>query len=65
MSAAAPAAYGLDIDVPAMDWNNCPGGPAAGSTGSGVSPASTWSPGAITSGLMNPPTGPREENVVI
>ena len=32
-SAATPAAYGLDIDVPAMDWNSCPGGPAAQSPG--------------------------------
>ena len=66
-SAEMPALCGLDIDVPAMAWKNWPGGPTAKfvSYGSGVVPARIWIPGAVTSGLMKSPSGPRDENDVM
>ena len=53
------------MDVPAIAWYNSPGGPAATSVGVGVLPARIWTPGAVTSGLRNSPTGPRELNAAI
>src|SRR5262245_25119294 len=66
-SADTPAACGLDIDVPAIAWNRFPGGPLVGVvwSGCGVMPASTWMPGAVTSGLIQSPSGPRDENVAM
>jgi hypothetical protein len=63
--AAPPATCGDDIDVPAIAWNRSPGGPPAGDSGVGVCPARICTPGAVTSGLMNRPAGPREENAAI
>src|SRR5206468_2314902 len=64
-SAATPAACGLDIDVPAIAWNRLPEGPFVMPVGCGVMPARTWMPGAVTSGLIQSPVGPREENVAM
>src|SRR5438034_3875382 len=73
MSAATPAECGLDIDVPAMAWKNWPCGPGV-TYGApvlvvgwycGVMPARICTPGAVTSGLMKSPTGPRDENAAI
>src|SRR5215475_3122187 len=52
--AATPAACGLDIEVPAIAWYRLPGGPLSAVvwSGWGVMPASTWTPGAVTSGLI-------------
>ena len=66
ISADTPAACGLDIEVPAIAMKNSPGGPEATAPhGVGVVPARICSPGAVTSGLMKSPTGPREEKKVI
>jgi hypothetical protein len=51
--------------VPAIAWKSCPGGPFTVPIGCGVMPAITWMPGAVMSGLMKSPTGPRDENVAI
>ena len=66
-SAETPAACGLDIDVPAIAMNRLPGGPLSAVvwSGCGVVPASTWTPGAVTSGLIQSPVGPRDENDAI
>ena len=63
--AEMPVACGLDIEVPAIAWYSWPFGPAGMSTGVGVFPASTWTPGAVMSGLRKSPTGPRELNPAI
>ena len=34
-------------------------------SGCGVMPASTWTPGAVTSGLIQSPVGPRDEKEAI
>jgi hypothetical protein len=41
---AEPAAWGDDIEVPAMAWKSSPGGPPGTSSGVGVLPASTCVP---------------------
>ena len=66
-SAETPAACGLDIDVPAIAWKRFPGGPLSAVvwSGCGVVPASTWTPGAVMSGLIQSPSGPRDENEAI
>src|SRR5438094_3148831 len=66
-SAETPAACGLDIEVPAIAWYRLPLGPFVGVvwSGSGVMPARTWIPGAVMSGLMKSPVGPRDENAAI
>src|SRR5580765_7109268 len=66
-SAETPAACGLDIEVPAIAWKRFPGGPLSAVvwSGCGVMPASTWTPGAVTSGLIQSPSGPRDENEAI
>ncbi len=66
-SAETPAACGLDIEVPAIAWKRFPGGPLSAVvwSGCGVMPASTWTPGAVTSGLIQSPSGPRDENAAI
>src|SRR5262245_50711917 len=66
-SAETPAECGLDIEVPAIAMNRLPGGPLSAVVWSGcaVVPASTWMPGAVTSGFRKSPTGPRDENVAI
>ncbi len=66
-SAETPAECGLDIDVPAIAWYRLPGGPLSAVvwSGCGVMPASTWTPGAVTSGLIQSPVGPRDENEAI
>ena len=56
---------GDDIEVPAMARKYWPGGPPAGSSGVGVWPARICTPGAVMSGLMNWPPGPREEKLAI
>src|SRR5450830_2113857 len=63
--AYAPATTGLDIDVPAIAWNSSPAALPVPGSGVGEAPARTWTPGAITSGLMmssDTGSGPREEN---
>src|ERR1700752_67786 len=63
--APAPAVCGLDIDVPLIAWNSCPGAPR---NGVGVLPARITTPGAVTSGLMRSgaaPLGPRDENAAM
>src|SRR5690349_18845515 len=62
---AAPATCGADIDVPAIAWKYSPGGPASMASGVGVLPARIWTPGAVTSGLMYRPPGPRDENAAM
>ena len=57
-----PASWGEDIDVPAMAWYSSPSGPPRMETCSGEWPATIWIPGAVTSGLMKSPIGPRDEN---
>jgi hypothetical protein len=42
-----------------------PGGPFTVPVGCGVIPASTCTPGAVTSGLIQSPSGPRDENAAI
>ncbi len=64
-SSAAPATCGDDIEVPAMAWKYSPGGPPAISSGVGVLPARIWTPGAVTSGLIPKPPGPRDEKAAI
>src|SRR5712691_4640841 len=64
-SAEAPAACGLDIEVPAIAWYRLPGGPLTVPVGCGVMPASTWMPGAVTSGLMKSSCGPRDEKAAM
>ena len=64
-SAAAPVECGADMEVPAMIWYSCPGGPDATSVGTGVLPPRIWRPGAVMSGLMKSVPGPRDENVVM
>src|SRR3954466_1998872 len=64
-SAETPAECGLDIDVPAIAWYRLPAGPFVIPVGCGVIPASTWIPGAVTSGLTQSPSGPRDENDAI
>ncbi len=65
--ADTPVEWGEDIDVPAMAWKSSPGGPdgMAAGFGWGVVPARIWMPGAVTSGLMKLPTGPRDEKAVM
>src|SRR3954464_10702959 len=64
-SAEAPAECGLDIEVPAIAWYRLPGLPFSGSPSvTGVVPASTCRPGAVTSGLMKSACGPRDEKFV-
>src|SRR5512134_2874093 len=48
--ANTPATCGLDMDVPAIAWNNSPG--TTPGSGNGELPARIWRPGAVTSGLM-------------
>ena len=60
-SAAAPATWGDAIEVPAMAMYRLPGGPRAGSSGTGVFPARIWRPGAAMSGFSQSPAGPRDE----
>src|SRR4029453_2723079 len=62
---AEPAMCGDDIEVPAMAWKYSPGGPRLGTAGVGVCPARIWAPGAVMSGLMKFPPGPREEKLVM
>ena len=62
ISSATPAACGLDMDVPAIAWYSWPDGPLSVLEGRGVMPAMIWIPGAAISGLMNSPSGPRDEN---
>ena len=62
---AAPALCGDDIEVPAIAWKYSPGGPSMTLSGTGVWPARICTPGAVTSGLMNSPPGPRDENAAI
>lgn len=60
-----PATCGLDMDVPLIAWNNCPG---AELSAAGLAAARTCMPGPVTSGLMMSPAapfGPREENSVM
>ena len=70
-SAKKPAMCGLDIDVPAIDWNRSPFGVApeiGGRSPNGEPPARIWRPGAVMSGLMTSPAlgfGPRDEKIVI
>src|SRR5262249_61391923 len=66
-SAETPAACGLDIEVPAIAMNRLPGGPLSAVVWSGFAdvPASTWMPGAVTSGFRKSPVGPRDENVAM
>src|SRR4051794_628762 len=66
-SAETPAECGLDIDVPAMAMNRLPVGPLSAVvwSGCGVVPASTCTPGAVTSGLIQSPSGPRDEKEAI
>src|SRR3954462_15780376 len=66
-SAETPAACGLDIAVPAIAWKRLLLGPFVGVvwSGCGVMPARTWIPGAVMSGLMKSPVGPRDENDAI
>src|SRR5580765_1258733 len=66
-SAETPAECGLDIEVPAIAWNRLPGGPLSAVvwSGCGVMPASTCTPGAVMSGLIQSPVGPRDEKEAI
>ena len=66
-SAETPAECGLDIDVPAIAMNRLPVGPLSAVvwSGCGVVPASTCTPGAVTSGLIQSPVGPRDEKLAI
>src|SRR6478752_1992187 len=66
-SAETPAECGLDIDVPAIAAYRLPAGPLSAVVWSaaGVQPASTCTPGAVTSGLIQSPVGPRDENDAI
>src|SRR3954464_13045719 len=66
-SAETPAACGLDIEVPAIAMNRLPVGPLSAVvwSGWGVVPARTCTPGAVTSGLIQSPSGPRDENEAI
>src|SRR5690606_25046022 len=64
-SADTPAACGDDIEVPAIAMYSSPGGPLATSTGVGVVPAMTCTPGAVMSGFRKSPTGPRELNAAM
>src|SRR3954447_22663593 len=63
-SAIDPATCGEDIDVPAIAMNRFPSGPLSAVvwSGCGVVPARTWMPGALMSGLIQSPVGPRDEN---
>src|SRR4051812_43763978 len=65
--AETPAECGLDIDVPAIAMNRFPAGPLSAVvwSGCGVVPASTCTPGAVTSGLIQSPSGPRDEKEAI
>ena len=63
--AADPAMCGDDIDVPAIAWKYSPGGPSVLASGVGVWPARICTPGAVMSGLMNRPPGPRDEKAAI
>ena len=65
--ASSPAAWGLDIDVPEIDWNNSFWAPSVGVS---ELPARICTPGAVTSGLMmsgdaGAPMGPLEEKAAI
>src|SRR5580765_1505908 len=62
-----PAECGLDIEVPAIAMKLLPGGPLSAVvwSGCGVVPASTWTPGAVTSGFTKSPIGPRDEKLAI
>ena len=51
-SAAAPATWGEDIDVPWIAWKSSPGLPLLIVAPIGVLPARIWTPGAVTSGLI-------------
>src|SRR3954447_5456528 len=66
-SAETPAECGEDIEVPAIAMNRLPAGPLSAVVWSGwaVVPASTWTPGAVTSGLIQSPSGPRDEKDAI
>ena len=66
-SAETPAACGDDIEVPAIAMKRSPGGPLgiAPGHGCGLLPARISIPGAVTSGLIQSPNGPREEKVVM
>src|SRR4051794_18653317 len=59
-----PAECGLDIEVPAIAMYRFPVGPLSAVVWSaaGVVAAITWTPGAVTSGLIQSPVGPRDEN---
>src|SRR5215207_8487071 len=64
-SAPIPATCGLDIDVPWIAWNSCPGAPIHGV---GLLPARICTPGAVTSGLMMSGAallGPRDEKIAM
>ena len=66
--AAAPAMWGLDMEVPWMDWKSSPGRPPLMSEGMGVCPARICTPGAVMSGLLTPrvwPGPPRELKAAI
>ena len=66
-SAETPAECGLDIDVPAIACVQVARRAVVGRrlVGCGVQPASTCTPGAVTSGLIQSPVGPRDENDAI
>src|SRR3954462_7405019 len=66
-SAETPAECGLDIEVPAIAMNRFPAGPLSAVvwSGCGVVPANTCTPGAVTSGLIQSPRGPRDEKAAI
>jgi hypothetical protein len=60
---------GLDIEVPPIAWNSCPGKPR---NAVGVFAARIWTPGAVMSGFSRSPvlrvlgsSGPRDENAAI
>src|SRR3954447_18296963 len=58
---------GLDIDVPAMAWNNWPGAPSAAAP-IGDAPARICKPGAVMSGFTMSGAvafGPRDEKYVV
>lgn len=65
--AATPVAWGADIDVPAIAMKSSPGRPLGIATevGCGLLPARISMPGAVMSGLIQSPSGPRDENVVM
>src|SRR5262245_19044625 len=63
---AAPASCGDAIEVPEIAWKSSPGGPSVIVSAQaddpmphGESPARICTPGAVTSGLMKFPPGPR------